>query len=73
MSVQNETRHAPCVNMRGKKMFYTEEGKEDIFSPNSYQDFWCTLTMTCDGPDAGFVEYRRCKPGRTCYKSLLDE
>ncbi len=73
--MQNETTpaHRLCRHLRTKKMFYVAEMSQvtkDLLTSNTYQPFWCQQTMTDTGPDDGYVEHPRCRPGRDCYEAM---
>lgn len=71
--VQNST---VCQCLREKKMFY--EGSDvpansmDIVSPAEKAlmmptgPFWCAQTQSLVGPDGGFANTEKCRPGRSC-------
>ncbi len=68
---------AVCQCLREKKMFY--EGNDvspansmDIISPTEKVaampsgPFWCAQTQSLLGPDGGFANTEKCRPGRSC-------
>lgn len=71
--VQNAT---VCHRLRDKKMFY--EGSDvpatsmDIISSEEKArsmptgPFWCAQTQSLVGPDGGFANTEKCRPGRSC-------
>lgn len=68
-----ESRHAICSHLRTKKMFYAADMLEveaEMLTSSTYQSFWCEHTQTDTGPDDGYVEHRRCRPGRACYEEI---
>ena len=71
--VQNAT---VCHCLREKKMFY--EGSDvltngmDIITPEEKAasmptgPFWCAQTQSLVGPDGGFANTEKCRPGSCC-------
>jgi hypothetical protein len=67
------TRHPICMHLRTKKMYYAAnavEAEEELIMSSAHQTFWCMHTMTDTGPDDGYVEHQRCRPGRRCYEPV---
>jgi len=69
---RNATRTGPricCSRLRWKGMFVDVEPDPSI--PNTGDGFyWCSLTMTCLGPDRRVCDDGRCDEGRPCFDPL---
>jgi len=75
MSDETPQRHAFCKYIRTNRMSYAQdmiEVEEALANTQTYQNFWCQHTQTDTGPDDGYVEHARCRPGRACYQPLGD-
>ena len=58
-----------CANLRWKGMFVDVE--PDLSIPKTRDGFcWCSLTMTCLGPDGRVAEEESCCHGRGCHQDL---
>jgi hypothetical protein len=58
-----------CANLRWKGMFVDVEPDPSI--TNTRDGFcWCSLTMTCLGPDGRVAEEESCCHGRSCHRDL---
>jgi hypothetical protein len=71
MNVDNEPQIAPrCIHLRCKSMMvYGEAFEEDPEYQSGAIDWWCTLTMTPNGPDGSAVSMDCCRnPERTCWR-----
>jgi len=64
------TKAAPrCARLRWKGMFVDVEPDPSI--PNMRDGlFWCSVTMTCLGPDGKVCAEDRCDERRACYDPL---
>ncbi len=61
--------HACCRRLRWKGMFIDAEPDPSI--PNTRDGFfWCSLTMTCLGPDGRVADEESCCLGRGCHEAL---
>ncbi len=62
---------ACCARLRWKGMFVDVEPDPEV--PNPRDGFcWCSLTMTCLGPDGRVAEEGRCHEGsgRLCFEEV---
>lgn len=60
---------ACCANLRWKGQFVDVEPDPSI--PKTRDGFcWCSLTMTCLGPDGRVAEEESCCHGRGCHQVL---
>ena len=70
--VTNSNRTGPracCANLRWKGMFIDVEPGHDV--ANARDGFcWCSLTMTCLGPDGTVADEARCGGERGCFERL---
>lgn len=58
-----------CCQLRWKGMFIDAEPDPSI--PNTRDGFfWCSLTMTCLGPDGRVADEESCCHGRGCFETL---
>ena len=58
-----------CCNLRWKGMFVDAEPDPRI--PNTRDGFfWCSLTMTCLGPDSRVADEESCCSGRHCFEPV---
>lgn len=58
-----------CTNLRWKGMFIDVEHDPSI--PNMRDGlFWCSLTMTCLGPDGRVAAEGDCCDGRRCFERI---
>jgi hypothetical protein len=58
-----------CAHLRWKGMFVDAE--PDSAVPNTRDGFfWCSLTMTCLGPDSRVADEESCCRGRVCHEEL---
>ena len=61
--------HDRCCRLRWKGMFIDAEPDPSI--PNTRDGFfWCSLTMTCLGPDSRVADEESCRQGRGCHEAL---
>jgi hypothetical protein len=58
-----------CSRLRWKGMYVDVERDPTIPNPRD-GFFWCSLTMTCLGPDGQICQEGRCCGGRTCFDPL---
>jgi hypothetical protein len=72
--MSNHTHNTPfCGDLRSKKYFLMDglaKEAEDYLDDSNH--CWCYHTQQVVGPDGGIVMPTRCVPGRTCYRSALD-
>jgi hypothetical protein len=60
---------ACCANLRRRGMFIDVE--PDLAGFQAQDGFcWCSLTMTCLGPDGRVADEARCGGGRGCFETL---
>jgi hypothetical protein len=60
---------ACCANLRWQGMFIDVE--PDLTVSLAGEGFcWCSLTMTCLGPDGRVADAARCGGGRGCFETL---
>jgi hypothetical protein len=60
---------ACCARLRWKGMFIDVEA--DVEVANARDGFcWCSLTMTCLGPDGKVADEGRCGGERGCFETL---
>jgi hypothetical protein len=56
-----------CSSLRWKGMFIDAEPDTSI--PNTSDGFfWCSVTMTCLGPDSRVADEESCCHGRKCFE-----
>jgi hypothetical protein len=63
-----------CGSLRSKKFFMLDvipSAPEDYIDASNH--CWCRETQQVIGLDGGRVTPERCVPGRSCYRSALDE
>ena len=62
-----------CGSLRSKKFFMMDTLATDSAQYlDSSNHCWCRETQQVVGPDGGRVHPDRCRPGRTCYISALE-
>lgn len=71
----NYNRAELCVNLRSKNMYTDVDSEPDRVrgdSTDMTEIFWCIRTMQAFGPDDRLCDADTCRPGRECFKGLLD-
>ena len=58
-----------CARLRWKGMFVDAEPDPDVRNTRD-GFFWCSLTMTCLGPDGRVADEESCRQGRVCHEEL---
>lgn len=62
--------HPLCAHFNSKKLCMVGQDQpvvlEDLETAG-YDTYWCAHTFTDTGPDGGWVQFDRCKPGRDCF------
>ena len=70
---QIATHRLICQNLRTKASYVPSIRTENYLVESDHKtQYWCIKTMKVIGPDDKFVIPENCKPGRKCFKSLLD-
>lgn len=70
--INEKTPYEPCRHLLSKGMFINGDMPEDCgLEPVGDGHVWCQKTQEALGPDREVVERTACKPGRSCYETVL--